>query len=423
MPRDSREIGRKLAMPKISDTWKPGFSTVAAGKAFATGNYADGTLNLVLALGQAGYAIGKNYLPKSVAGDLLGPRKEGKESLRDSFGVEAVILERGIQIVTALTLLLGSGKEQGQTYEAASSYFKLAWENLKDAAVVGDSWLGTAADSYNALNAQQTEWATIMEGLDLQVAALLQQNSDTLGNCKITLTSVRAFYTACIPVAATLRWAYGPAGEAISITFQWAMLLVGLPVALSACVVAFTKAADNGAALQAVTAEYTAVAASATGTGSEYAPPAEAPAPKSTVSEFDEINAGSSAAASGGFGQGAALPAGTPSSSPGAVSTGEAESPSGDWSGAPSLEGAVPQAGGSPAYASPAVGRMPSAVSGAPTSSPSPAAAGAKGTAAHEPTADEEGVLEGAATGAEAAERAPVGTPADGTESVHERVR
>src|SRR5262249_6050380 len=155
-------------------------------------------------------------------------------------------------------------------YEAASSYFKLAWESLKDATVVGDSWSGTAADAYNARNAQQLEWATIMESLDLQVAALLQQNSDTLGNCKITLTSVRAFFTACIPVAATLRWAYGPAGEAISITFQWAMLLVGLPVAISACVWASTSALENGVALQTVTAEYTAIAASAVITGSEY---------------------------------------------------------------------------------------------------------------------------------------------------------
>jgi hypothetical protein len=324
--------------------------------------------------------------------------------------------------VTALTLLLGSGKEQGQTYEAASSYFKLAWENLKDATVAGDYWSGTSADAYNALNAQQIEWATIMEDLDLQVAALLQQNSDTLGNCKVTLTSVRAFYTACIPIAATLRWAYGPAGEAISITFQWAMLLVGLPVALSACVFAFTQAADNGVALQAVTEGYTAVAASATVTGSEYAPPAQAPAPKSRVSGFDEINAGSPATAPGGFGQRAALPTGAPSSSAGAASTGESESASGDWAGAPS-EAAVPQAGGSPAYTSPAVGRMPSAASGSPISSPSPVAASAKGTTAHEAAAGEEGVLEGAATGAEAGERAPVGTPADSTEPTRERVR
>lgn len=409
-------------MPKVSDTWKPGFSTIAAGKAFATGNYADGTLNLVLALGQAGYAIGKNYLPKSGVGDRLGPRKGGKESLRDSFGVEAVILERGIQIVTALTLLLGSGKEQGQTYEAASSFFKLAWENLKDATVAGDYWSGTSADAYNALNAQQIEWATIMEDLDLQVAALLQQNSDTLGNCKITLTSVRAFFTACIPIAATLRWAYGPAGEAISITFQWAMLLVGLPVALSACVFAFTQAAENGVALQAVTEGYTAVAASATVTGSEYTPPAQAPAPKSRVSGFDEINAGSAATAPGGLGQRGALPTGAPSSSAGAASTGEGESPSGGWPGAPSSEGAVPQAGGSPAYTSAAVGRMPSAASGSQTSSPSPAA-GAKGTTAQEAAAGEEDVLEGAATGAEVGERAPVGTPADSAEPARERVR
>lgn len=407
-------------MPKISDTWKPGFSTVAAGKAFATGNYADGTLNLVLALGQAGYAVGKNYLPKSAAGDMLGPRKGGKESLRDAFGVEAVILERGIQIVTAMTLLLGSGAEQGQTYEAASSYFKLAWENLKDATVAGDSWVGAAADSYNARNAQQIEWASTMEALDLEVAAILQQNSDTLGNCKITLTSVRAFFTACIPIAATLRWAYGPAGEAISISFQWAMFLVGFPIALSACVWAFTSAAENGVALQTVTEGYTGVAASAVITGSDSAAAKVAPAPKSAVSGFAEINAGSSAAPSGGFGQRAA-------SSPGAPSTGEGESAPGDSPGALSSGAAVPQTGGSPAYAAPAVGRVPSAASGSRTSSGAAASGAAKSGAAPKAAAAEEDVLpsdpDGAATGSQAAERAPVYTAADGTEQASERVR
>lgn len=412
-------------MPKISDTWKPGFSAVAGVKGFATGNYADGTLNLVLALGQAGYAIGKNYLPKSADGDLLGPRRDGKESLRDSFGVEAVILERGIQIVTALTLLLGSGKEQGQTYEAASSYFKLAWENLKDATADGDSWSGAAADAYNARNAQQINWATTMQDLDLQVAALLQQNSDTLGNCKITLTSVRAFFTVCIPVAATLRWVYGPAGEAISITYQWAMLLIGLPVAISACTWAFTQAAENGAALQTVTEGYTGVATSAVITGSEYAAPGMAPAPKSAVSGFDEINAGSSAAASGGFDQRADLSAGAPGSS--RASTGEGENAAVAWPGATSSEGAVPRTGGAPAYATPAMGRIPSAASGSQSSSGTPAAGAAKTGAAREVSDAEEDVLardpDGAATGGQAGERAPVYTAADGTEQASERVR
>lgn len=409
-------------MPKVSDTWKPGFSTVAAGKAFATGNYADGTLNLVLALGQAGYAIGKNYLPKSGVGDRLGPRKGGKESLRDSFGVEAVILERGIQIVTAMTLLLGSGGEQGQTYEAASSYFKLAWENLKDAAVAGDYWLGAAADAYNARNAQQIEWAAALEALDLQVAALLQENSDMLGNCKITLTSVRAFFTACIPIAAALRWLYGPGGEAASITFQTAMLLVGMPIAMSACVVAFTQAADNGVALQTVAEGYTDVAASATVTGSEFVPPTQAPAQKSRVSGFDEINTGS-----GGFDQGAALTAATPSSSPGAASAGEDPSVAGDWtSTAASSEGTAPQTGISSGFSMPA-GRMPGATSASPTSSASPAATGAKGIAAQGAPTDEDELLasdlDGAGVGSAAAERAPVGTPAEGTEAAGERVR
>jgi hypothetical protein len=409
-------------MPKVSDTWKPGFSTVAAGKAFLSGNYADGTLNLVLALGQAGYAVGKNYLPKSAAGDLLGPRRDGKESLRDAFGVEAVILERGIQIVTAMTLLLGSGKEQGQTYEAASTYFRLAWENLKDATVVGDSWSGTAADAYNARNAQQMEWATIMEGLDVKVAALLQQNSDMLGNCKITLTSVRAFFTVCIPVAATLRWAYGPAGEAISITYQWAMLLIGLPVAISACTWAFTSAMDNAVELQTVGEEYTAVAASAIITGSEYTAAEVAPAPKSTVSGFDDINAGSTDPSSGDVDQRAASPTGAPSSF--ASSTGAGESAPDDWLGTPSSEG-MQTAGGAAAFTAPAVGRMPSGGSQGLSGSTVPAAA--KKGGASEAVDAEEGVLardpDGAGTGGQAGERAPVYSAADGTEQARDRVR
>src|ERR1700744_225879 len=167
-------------MPKTSDTWKPAFSTVAAANAFANGNYVDGTLNLALALGQTGYAYGKNYLPKAGLDKFFGPRQgPGKynipgsrgaagadrdsvgESLRDSFGVEAVILERGVQIVTAMTLLLGAGGEEGQTYVAASSFFELAWENLKDAALEGESWTGASADAYSARNAQQQEWAVL----------------------------------------------------------------------------------------------------------------------------------------------------------------------------------------------------------------------------------------------------------------------
>ncbi|ULP40947.1 EspA/EspE family type VII secretion system effector [Mycobacterium lentiflavum] len=413
-------------MPKTSDSWKPGFSTVAGIKAIAAGNYVDGVFNLGLALGQAGYAVGKNYIPEG----KFGPRKDDGESLAKAFGVEAQILERGIQIVTALTLLLGSGKEQGQTYEAASSYFKLAWENLKDATVADDSWSGTAADAYNARNAQQIELATILADLDLQVAALLQQNSDTLGICKVTLTGVRALYTVCVPIASAIRWWYGPAGVAMSITFQWAVLLIGLPIALSACVVAFSQAAENGASLTAITEGYTAAAASATVTGAEYAAPKQAPASKSMVSEFDQLSgAGSSAAVSGGFDELASLPTGAPSRSTGDTSY-AGGIPKDESPGAPSGS-AVPQTTGAPAYAAAGLGQVPSQPPGSRASSVSSAVSGAKGADARDAGVDKEvdkedftaRDVQGAAAGAEAGESAPVDTAADGAKREREGVR
>ncbi|MEM6107242.1 EspA/EspE family type VII secretion system effector [Mycobacterium sp. 050272] len=409
-------------MPKISDTWKPGFSAVAAGKAFATGNYADGALNLFLALGQSGYAIGKNYLPKSKGLDLLSGNWGSEESLRDAFGVEAVILERGIQIVTALTLLLGSGKEQGQTYESASKDFDLAWQNLKDAAVDSESWSGASADAYNARNAEQMQWASTAADLDLQVAALLLQNSDMLGNCKITLTSVRAFFTVCIPIAATLRWAAGPAGPAISRWFQWAAFGIGMAVALPTTGLAALKAGQNANQLQLVNVEYAGIAASAVVTGSESTTPQVAPAPKSSVSGFDQINAGSSTAVSGGFDEGASQSARRPS--PGAANSGEGESPQGVWAGE-SSERAVPQTGAAPAYAMPAVGQVPGRQSGSRAGSGS-AASSEKSTARETPAVEDDVLtpdLETAATGAGAGERAPVDTTARGAEQAQERVR
>jgi hypothetical protein len=411
-------------MPKISDTWKPGFSLIASGKAFATGNYADGALNLALAFGQSGYAVGKNYLPKSKAGDLLGPRRGGEESLRDAFGVEAQILERGIQIVTAMTLLLGSGKEQGQTYEASSSFFELAWENLKDAALAGDSWSGESADAYSARNAEQIDWAALMQELDLQVAALLQQNSVTLGNCKITMTSVRAFYTVCIPIAATLRWAAGPAGPWISRLFQWAMFGIGMAVAIPTLYIALARAAEYGLQLNDVKVEYTAIAQSAMVTGTESVTPKVAKDPKSRVSSFDEISGtGSAPTVDTGSPQLGAPAAGVPSSAD-TSSAAESEAPQDGWLGGQS-ESAVPQTNVPPAYAAMSAGSQASGRSSG--SRASSAAVSAQPAPAREADADGDDFLgrdtEAAATGAGLGERAPVDTAADSAEQAQERVR
>jgi hypothetical protein len=417
-------------MPKISDTWKPGFSLVASGKAFATGNYADGALNLALAFGQTGYAVGKNYLPKSKAGDLLGPRRGGEESLRDAFGVEAQILERGIQIVTAMTLLLGSGKEQGQTYEASSSFFELAWENLKDAALAGDAWSGESADAYSARNAQQIDWAAVMQELDLQVAALLQQNSVTLGNCKITMTSVRAFYTVCIPIAATLRWAGGPAGPAISRAFQWAMFGIGMAVAIPTLYIALARAAEYGLQLNDVKVEYIAIAQSAMVTGTDSVTPKVAKDPKSRVSSFDEIGGtGSGPTVDTGSPQLGAPAAGIPSQagapSPADTSSAaESEAPQDDWLGVQS-DSTVPQTNVPPAYAAMSAGSQ--APGRAPGLRASSAAGGARPAPTREADAGGDDFLgrdtEAAATGAGLGERAPVDTAADTAEQAQERVR
>jgi hypothetical protein len=418
-------------MPKISDTWKPGFSLVASGKAFATGNYADGALNLALAFGQTGYAVGKNYLPKSKAGDLLGPRRGGEESLRDAFGVEAQILERGIQIVTAMTLLLGSGKEQGQTYEAASSYFELAWENLKDAALAGDAWSGESADAYSARNAQQIDWAAVMQELDLRVAALLQQNSVTLGNCKITMTSVRAFYTVCIPIAATLRWAGGPAGPAISRAFQWAMFGIGMAVAIPTLYIAVARAAEYGLQLNDVKVEYTAIAQTATVEGTDSVTPKVASAPKSRASSFNEIGgAGSAPTVDAGSPQRGAAAGGAPSqaSAPSPADTASADEsqvPQDDWLGQRS-EPAAPSTNVPPAYAAMSAGsQVPGRASGSRASS-APSAVGAQPAPTREADAVEDDFLgrdTEAAAGAGPGERAPVDTAADRAEQAQERVR
>lgn len=425
-------------MPKTSDTWKPGFSTVAAANAFLNGNYVDGVLNLTLALGQTGYAVGKNYLPKAGMGKFLGPREgPGKynlpgprgsagdeytnvgESLRDSFGVEAVILERGVQIVTAMTLLLGAGGEKGQTYVAASNYFELAWENLKDAALEGESWTGASADAYDARNAQQQEWALLMQELDRQVADLLAKNSATLGNCKITLTSVRAFYTVCIPIAATLRWAYGPAGPAVSRWFQWAMFAIGMAVALPTMTWAGYQAWENGQALQPLTVEYAAVAQSAQVTGTDGVEAKVAPAPKSKTGTFDQIGGAESATpvTAGAADQRGALGAATPSPAGAPEAAGsQLDSP------AQPADRTVPRPGFVPSFTAPAA----SPTSGGASATPAPPAAYAKTAPTRRAPAAEDDILagepDGAAADAEVGERAPVDAVGRAAEQAQERV-
>jgi hypothetical protein len=419
-------------MPKVSDTWKPIFSGLAAGNALLNGNFVDAGLNLTLALGQAGYAKGKNYLKDADLGDFFGPRQgpgkyglpgspglagdETGQSLKAAFGVEAVILERGLQMVTAMTLLCGAGGEKGQTYTAASNYFELAWENLKDAALEGESWTGASADAYDARNAQQQEWALAMQAIDLQVADLLAQNSDMLGNCKVALTSVRAFFTVCIPIAITLRWAYGPAGPQISRKFQWAMFLTGMAVATGALGFAGYQAYENGQALAPLTVEYEAVAQSAQVTGTDGVSAKVAPAPKSKTGTFDEIGGADSATAATGSvaSQPGALAAGTPSPAGATEATGsQADSPS---------DRALPQPGAGPSFTAPAA----SQTSGGASTSPAPPAAYAK-TAPNRPAPAAEGDIDagepdGAAADAEVGERAPVDVVGAAAEQAQERV-
>ncbi|OBI13720.1 EspA/EspE family type VII secretion system effector [Mycobacterium sp. E2497] len=397
-------------MPKVSDYWKPGFSVAASIKAGVSGNPWDATFNAVLALGQLGYAGGKYKIP----GDKFGPRHEGGESLKQAFGVECVILERGIQIVTALTLLHGSGTDKGQYYQMGSDKFQLAWENLKDATAESDSWTGAAAESYNALNAAQMDWATAMADLDLQIAAILADEADWLKNAKVTLTACRALFTAAIPIASTLRWVSGPQA---SLLFQLATFAAGMPVAVFITAASMDESLQNKRKIDGISAQYREVADSAVVTGSGFVPPTAAPAPRSTVNSFDEVSAGDAPPALAPGGRHAAPSAG-------AASTAE-NSNFGRYAATLPSERATASAGVSPAYsvsaASRAAGGAPDAKS-SPRSRPAPAAEpdGATAAAGENVVAAD---FDGAASGTAEAERAPIDTVSGATERAQDRVR
>ncbi|CQD17542.1 hypothetical protein BN000_03875 [Mycobacterium europaeum] len=382
-------------MPKVSDYWKPGFSVAASIKAGVSGNPWDATFNAVLALGQLGYAGGKYKIP----GDKFGPRREGGESLKDAFGKECVILERGIQIMTALTLLHGSGTDKGQYYQMGSDKFQLAWESLKDATAESDSWTGDAAEAYNALNAAQMDWATAMSDLDLQIAAILADEADWLKNAKVTLTACRAVFTAAIPIASTLRWVSGPQA---SLLFQLATFAAVMPVAIFITAASMDESLQNKRKIDGISARYREVADSAVVSGSAFAPSTAAPAPRSTVSPFDEVS-GDGAAPAPAPGRRHAAP------SAGAAGTGETAE-SGGYPATGPTERAMAPAGVAPAYNMPAASRV---AGGAPDAKASPRPRPAPAADADgEPAAAGENVVatdfDGAASGAAEGERAPI---------------
>lgn len=408
-------------MPKVSDTWKPGFSAAASVKAFSTGNYADGVLNAGLAVGQAMYAVGKYKF-----GDKgrFAARFVDGETAKVAFGAECVILERGIQVVTLMNLLHGSGKDGGQYYEQGSTELKLAWESLKDAAVDDDYWSGAAADAYDAKNDQQMGWVTTVADLDLAVAAIIAKEADALGYAKIALTSVRTFFTLCIPIASALRWMYPPP---VSQNFQIAMVTLGLIPALGTTLTSLGLASRNAGELALLYPQYEEVAAGAVITGSEEVEAKLAPAPRTVVGQFDELDTTGSSDDLGSAGS-----SGTGQDTSASAATGTLQAPGetpGDYSQGEPAERAVPQPGFSPASAASALGQVPSRASGAraPSAPASPAGAAGAKAPAREAAAVEEDTRanepEGAATGAGDGERAPIDAAAGRAEQVQERVR
>jgi len=385
-------------VPKVSDVMKVPFSGLAAVKGFATGNYADAIANAGLAVGQFGYAFGKYYIPS--------------DKWKKEFGQEVYLLEIGIQLVTALTLLHGSGTDQGQFYELGSGKFELAWESLKDATVSEASWLGESADAYNARNAEQLDWATTMADLDTKIAAILAREAGDLKDAKLNLTYCRATFTVLIPVAVALR-AYNPLASWI---FQLTAFTTVMTAALMIVDVMRLSAGENASEIDAIAQQYRAVADSAVVTGSDSAASAVAPASKSAVGDFGTVNSVASPAATVP-GMAAPVPVTGGSDGRAPAAAGAATFDDGDSSG----EAAPPvtaqpqavQAGAAPAYAGPAVsqGTTTRAASAASVGTPA-----GRHRASEKPTEREPFVADGvpaeeavgAAAGGADGERAPI---------------
>ncbi len=401
-------------MPKVSDVMKVPFSGLTAVKGYATGNYADAVANTALMAGQLGYAFGKYYAP---------------DKWKKHFGAEVYLLEIGIQLVTALTILHGSATDQGQFYELGSEKFELAWENLKDATVGDGSWSGDSADAYDSRNAAQLDWAKTMSGLDASIAAILARQAGEVKDAKLALTYCRAALTVAIPVAVALR-AWNPMA---SWAFQIATFGMTMSVATIITNETRINASANGTEIDAITAQYNVVADSASVTGADSVAPTATPAPKTTVGEFGTVG-GATAPAPAAPGIAAPAPVSRSSAAQSPVSATVPSTAGGDTPeeypvpgvAAPGVAaGGAPQTGIAAAFGTPV---------GGPTATRAPGAAPAapRGAGGEKPSAPASSVddeprdehRDGAGAGAEHTERVPLDAvdPA-AAEQARERVR
>jgi hypothetical protein len=401
-------------VPLVSDVAKIPFTGLATAKAFGTGNPADGVANLILGLGQVGWAVGKYGLPKWLPTKYADKLNEKwKDSWKNEFGKEVYLLELGVQLVTMLTVLHGSATDKGQNYELGSASLELAWESLKDATASDASWSGDAADAYNVQNAAQLDWATAMAELDTQIAAILALQAGQIKDHKLYLTYCRAVFTAAIPPAVIIRMYSPPASWLFQIgVFTWVMA-----VAVTVTGNMMTTATDNAMSIDTITAQYAAIANGAVVTGLSYSPQARAvPARGSSAGQFDTPGStaaaapqlGASATVFGGSGEQAASAGADGSASPGGYS------PPAPAAGTTTRASGYPVAGVS----------QPARASGSKASTPS-----RQGAAPQEPaweadiSEDVSGNNVAGAAGGEESERAPIDAAVAVAETAQERVR
>jgi hypothetical protein len=353
-------------------------------------------------------------------GALLYIQKNGSERLKEL--VETThILEVALLAIEGMSVLNGFGQvEEGARFEAARAYFGTADTALKFA-TPDDHWQGSGSEAYAAANDKQRAHVQALLELDKQLQDILENEAGLVEGMRNFLGIWKGVITAAVFIAIALA-AVAVAGPDASFAFQVVVAFAAIGACVIKEIMTVMESAKYARNVNELTAKYSGLAKAAKlppDWSIQVAVPAAA---QTTVSDFEAISssmsdslampdtAGLAGATSGSRDQRAALGA----------RTGEGETPAG---GTP---GETPDATtpATPPFTMPAVAQ-PTALSGQAAKLSEVWQVASKrrqdqGSAARADKAAAEaapaGGVEGAASGTEAAERAPlevtVGAPA-----------
>jgi len=151
-------------------------------------------------------------------GALLYVETKGSEKAKELLeNAKTEILEVALLVVESMNILNGFGQEdEGGSFKTARAYFGTADVALKNA-IPDDHWQGSAAEAYKAENEKQRTRLQSLEELDSKMQEILERQAGMVEDTRNFLGIWKGVITASVFIAIAL---YAYAGPQASIGYQ-----------------------------------------------------------------------------------------------------------------------------------------------------------------------------------------------------------